>query len=90
MTKLKKTDRTIRADMIETLTLTLEKLILEYNIKDDTDYHREIRSLAEQPIDTPDDKDFTQDEVRQVVEGFKPRKAPGPDGNTNEIQQLVY
>ena len=49
-----------------------------------------IRSLAEQTIDTPDDKDFTQNEVRQVVEGFKPRKAPGPDGITNEIQQLFY
>jgi len=28
--------------------------------------------------------------VRQVVEGFKPRKAPDPDGITNEIQKLVY
>jgi hypothetical protein len=67
----------------------LEQLILEDRIQDDTDYHREIRSLAEQPIDTPDDKDFTQDEVRQVVEGFKPSNAPGPDGITNEIQ-LFY
>ena len=25
-----------------------------------------------------------------MVEGFKPRKAPGPDGITNEIQKLVY
>jgi len=76
--------------MIETLTLKLKQLILEDNILDDTDYHKAIRSLAEQSIDTPDDKDFTQDEVRQVVEGFKPRKAPGPDGITKEIQQLVY
>ena len=89
MTTLQKQNGTIKADMIETLTVTLEQLILEDRIQDDTDYHREIRSLAEQPIDTPGDKDFTQDEVRQVFEGFKPRKAPGPDGITNEIQ-LVY
>jgi len=76
MTTLQKPDRTITADMRETLTVTLEQLILEDNILDDTEYHRTIRSLAEQPIDTPDDKDFTQDEVRQVVEGFTPRKAP--------------
>jgi hypothetical protein len=25
-----------------------------------------------------------------VVEGLKPRKEPGPDGITNEIQKLVY
>jgi hypothetical protein len=75
---------------IQTLTVTLEHLILQDNIQDDTDYHRANRSLAEQPIHTPDDKDFTQDEVRQVVERFKPRKAPGPDGITNKIQQLIY
>jgi len=87
---LQKPDGTITADKIETLTLTLEQLILEDKIQDDTDYHRAIRSLAEQPIDTPEDKVFTQHEFRQVVEGFKPRKAPAPDGITNEIQQLVY
>ena len=70
MTTLQKPDGTITADMRETLTVTLEQLILEDNILDDTEYHRAIRRLAEQPIDTPDDKDFTQDEVRQVVEGL--------------------
>jgi len=64
MTTLQKPDGTRAADMIETLTLTLKQLIQEDNIQDDTDYHREIRSLAERPIDTPHDKHFTQDEVR--------------------------
>jgi hypothetical protein len=59
--------------MTETLTLMLEQLILEDNPQDDTDYHRAIGRLTEQPIDTPDDKAFTQDEVSQVIEGFKPR-----------------
>jgi retron-type reverse transcriptase len=89
MTTLQKPDRTITADMRETLTVTLEQLILEDNVQDDR-LPQGNSSLAEQQIDTPDDKDFTQDVVRQVVEGFKPRKAPGPDGITNEIQQLVY
>ena len=68
----------------------MEHLILQGNIQDNTDYHRANRSLVEQQIHTPDDKDFTQDEVRQVVERFKPRKAPGPDGITNKIQQVIY
>ena len=90
MTTLQKQDGTITADMVETLTVTLERLILEDNIQNDTENHRAIRSLVEQPTDTPDDENFTQDEVRQVVEEFKPRKAQRPNGITNEIQQLVY
>jgi hypothetical protein len=50
--------------MAETLTLMMEQLIPEDNIEDDTDCHRAIGRLAEQPIDTPDDKEFTRNEVR--------------------------
>ena len=75
--------------MIETLTVTQGQLILEESFQDDTDYHRAIRNLAEKLIGTPEQKYFTEDEVRQLVEWFKPKKAPGPDGITNEIQ-LVY
>jgi len=78
------------ANMTETLALMLEQLIPEDNPQDDTDYHRAIRKLAEQPIDTPDDKAFTQVEVRKVIVGFKPKKAPGPDGITGGVLQLVY
>ena len=73
--------------MGQTLTVTLQQLILE-DILDDTEYHRAIRSLAKGPVGTRL-KSFTQDDVRQVVEGFKPSNAPGPDGITNEIQ-LFY
>jgi hypothetical protein len=61
MTTLQIPDGKITPDMIQTPTVTLEQLILQDNKQDDRDYHREIRSLAEQPIDTPEDKDFTQD-----------------------------
>ena len=74
MTSLLKPDGTITADMTETPTVTLEQLIPQDSNQDDRVYHKTIRSLAEQPIDTPDDKDFAQDEVRQVVEGFNPGK----------------
>jgi len=42
MTTLQKPDGTITPDMIETLTVTLEQLILEDSTQDDTDYHRAI------------------------------------------------
>jgi len=54
-----------------------------------THRHKNVRRPTE-PIETTDDRGFTQDEVRQIVEGFNPRKAPGPDGITSEILILVF
>ena len=65
----------------------MDQMIPEDNPQDDTD--KEIRRQTEQPIDIADDKDFTQDDVRQVIEGFIPKKAPGPDGITSEILKSV-
>jgi len=89
ITTLQKPDGSKTANMTETLTVMLEQLIPEDNPQDDTDHHKAIRRQPEQPIDTTDDKEFFQDEVRQVIEGFKPKKAPGPDGITSEILKLV-
>ena len=61
----------------------MEQLIPENSAQDDTENHRNIRRLTEQPIETTDDRKFTQDEVRQIIEGFNPRKTPGPDGITS-------
>jgi hypothetical protein len=33
-----------------------------------------------------DDKEFTKEEVKQVVESLQPKKAPCPNGITNEIK----
>jgi hypothetical protein len=68
----------------------LEQLIPEDNAQDDTDRHKNVRRLTKQPIETTGDREFTQDEVRQIIEGFNPRKAPGADGITSEILILVF
>jgi len=41
-------------------------------------------------METIDDRDFTQEEFRQIIEDFNSRKAPGPDGITSEILRLVF
>jgi hypothetical protein len=76
--------------MIEPLACMAEQLIPENNTQEDTDHHKNIRRLTEQPIETIDDRDFSQEEVRQVIEGFNPRKAPVPDGITSDILTLVF
>jgi hypothetical protein len=62
----------------------IRKYIAEHLIPEDnphdTDYHKYIRPLTEQPNNTINERDFNQDEVRRTIEGFNPKKAPGPDG----------
>jgi len=53
MTALPKPDDQTIIDMTETLALMLDQLIPEDNPQDDTDYHRVMRRLTEQTIDTP-------------------------------------
>jgi len=88
-TTLLKPDGSKTANTLETLEYVAEHLILEDNPHNDTDYHKNIRRLTEQPINTISDRDFNQDEVRRTIEGFNPQKAPGPDGITSDILTLV-
>jgi hypothetical protein len=74
----------------QTLEYITEHLIPEDNPHDDTDYHKNIRRLTQQPNNTINDRDFNQDEVRRTTEGFNPKKAPGPDGITSDILTLVF
>jgi hypothetical protein len=60
------------------------------NPQDDTYHHITVRKQTEQPSNTPNDKEFTQEEVGQVIEGLKQKKAPGPSGITNEITKLIF
>jgi len=68
----------------------LEHLFPEDDPQKDTDQQKEVRRQTEQTINTADDKEFAQDEVRQVLEGFKDKKAPRPNGITNEIVKIVF
>jgi hypothetical protein len=90
MITLQNPDGTKTETIIETLQLTLDQLIPEDNKKEDTPYHMTIREQTKQPLYTTDDKEFTKEEVRQVIESLQPKKAPGPDGITNEIVKLVF
>jgi hypothetical protein len=41
-------------------------------------------------VDTANDKDFTLEEVRNVVESMGNKKAPGEDGITGEIYKSTF
>jgi hypothetical protein len=61
LTMLQKTDGSKTANMKDTLKIMIEQLIPEDNAQDDTDHHMYMRRLTEQPIETNDDREFTQD-----------------------------
>ena len=43
------------------------------------------RHEIEEPLDTPDDVEFTKEEILVVIEKFDSGKAPGEDGQKSEI-----
>jgi len=76
--------------MTETLQLIMDQLIPVDKHKEDTPYHRTIRDQTKQPLYTMDDKEFTMEESKQVIESFQHKKAPGLNGITNDIIKLVF
>jgi len=90
LTTLQKPDGSRTTNIDETLQTMMDQLILEDSKQDDAIQHKNTRSLAAKPIDTANDREFTQNEVRQTIESFNSRKAPGPDGITREILTLIF
>jgi len=76
--------------MTETLQLIMDQLIPEYKHKEDMSYQRTIRNQTKQPLYTTDDKEFTEEEVKQVIESLQPKKSPRSNEITNEIIKLVF
>ena len=46
--------------------------------------------MIEEPIQTCDDIEFTQEEIKQTIESFNGKKAPGFDGITSAIYLRAF
>jgi len=69
--------------------------MMEYFIPEDSNscdsvHHKTIRQLAVEPLGTPEDVEFTKEEILAVLEKFDPSKAPGEDGLTSEIFLRIF
>jgi hypothetical protein len=53
-------------------------------------HHIHVRRQAEAPVHTPNDVEFTKQEVQSALEGFDICKAPGEDALTSNILQHVF
>jgi hypothetical protein len=90
ITTLRKPDGSITKDTKETLRLMLEYFTPEDKKLEDNNYHKQVRGKTSRPPDTPDDCEFTIDEIRRVIEGMDNKKAPGEDGITAEIFKQTF
>ena len=81
---------TYTSDIISTMEHMMEYFIPEDSVNSDSAHHKRIRHGIEEPLDTPDDEEFTMEEILAVIEKFDPGKAPGEDGLNSEILKKIF
>jgi hypothetical protein len=89
-TTLRKPDGTLTSTLEETAKLMLEHFTPEDSRQDDTDLHKQIRLQSQRIVNNPDDRNFTQTEVKNAVESMDNKKAPGENGITGELFKQIF
>jgi hypothetical protein len=77
-------------DIISTMQYMMEHFAPEDSESSDTAHHQSIRQSTENPPDTPDDEEFTKEELLAVLENFNPSKATGEDGLSSKILLQIF
>jgi hypothetical protein len=90
ITTLRKPDGTLTTDLQETLTYMLQHFTPEDNQNDDTEYHKQVRTKSQDPIDMADDKEFIVEEIKNVISSMGSNKAPGEDEITSETYKSTF
>jgi len=85
ITILNKPDGTQTANTKETLRYMMETFAPKDNKLDNIDYHKAVRTIAEQPVNTEDDREFTKEEVGNTIASMNNNKAPVTNGITGNI-----
>ena len=68
----------------------LDYFVPEDKETNDSAVHKQIREQVKEPADTEDEKSFSREEIASVIKKVNPKKAPGEDGLTSEIQLQVF
>ena len=84
MTTLRKPVGTVTSSILETMNTMLDHLITDDG-EEENQHHKNIRKMIAEPIYTSDDAEFTQREIKQTIESFNRKRAPGMDGITSDI-----
>jgi len=81
MTTLTKPDGSETTSIQETMEVLLDHLFEEDNTEENT-HQKAIRKAVEEPIRRSDNIKFSKEEIKQVIDTFDDKKAPGIDGIT--------
>ena len=90
MTNLQKNGGSQREGLRETLECTLEYLIHKDDQSEENEYLKQIRKSIEETIEAVDDRNFTTEEIRQVIKNIYYKKATGEDGITSKILPWTF
>ena len=89
MSTLIKPDDNHRTGIEDTLKLMLNHFTPVDN-DDDCEYHETIREISKTPVDTENNKKFTQAEIAGAIDSFDLTEAPGEDGVTSKILSYAF
>ena len=89
MTTLRKPDGSETTSIQDTVKVMLEYPFAE-DREEETLHHKNIRKYIEEPLNTRDDVVFLREEIKQTIDSFNQKKAPGIDGITGGIYQRTY
>ena len=88
ITTIRKPDGTETTSLHETVKVILDYLFTEDSVEDNL-HHKNIRKAIEEPIQTDEDAEFTQEEIKNTIESFNHKKTPGLDGIIGGIYQRM-
>ena len=90
ITTLLKPNGTHTANTEETLRYMMDTFAPKDDDRDDKEHHKTARAIAEQPVYTEDDRDFTKEEVRNTIASMNNNKSPGIAGITGNIYKQAF
>ena len=85
ITTLRKPDGSLTSDTKETLRLMLEYFTPEDNDLDDNNHHKHVRELTDKQPNTPDDGEFTREEIARMIEGMNNKK-----GENQIVERILH
>jgi hypothetical protein len=74
LTTLKKPDGSETSSIKETIKVMLDYIITDDREEEETSHHKNVRKMIEEPTTTCDNEDFTQEEIKQMIESFSDKK----------------
>ena len=74
----------------ESVEYLMDKLLPDDDVENESEFHHRTRRNLEEEYNTSEEAaSFTVEEISNVINSLKRRKAPGPDGLTNEVIQKL-